>query len=130
MPAQEHRHHARHAGHERVGFAGSGSESGHGSQADHAMDVSSSGGGSGGGEAVPAHHHGQHHGRAKQQQPQSPRKKPHQTEEEMEAALAASKAREWLDSGFGGYKKVCVCVCVVWGGCGGRAGVQQAAGLA
>jgi hypothetical protein len=37
------------------------------------------------------------------------RKKKHLTEDEMEAALAAkgaSKAREWLESGFGGFKKV------------------------
>lgn len=40
---------------------------------------------------------------------QQKHKKKHLTEDEMEAAMAAkgaSKAREWLDSGFGGFKKV------------------------
>jgi hypothetical protein len=39
-------------------------------------------------------------------------KKKHLTEDEMEAVLAAkgaNKAREWLESGFGGFKKVSSC---------------------
>lgn len=64
-----------------------------GSQCGHDMDVSS------GSEAAAA-------------APSKPGKKAHKahlTEEEMEAALAAkgaSKARAWLDAGFGGYKQV------------------------
>lgn len=90
------RHHG-HYGAEHVGFAGEEESlpdhSPTGSQKGHEMDVSSGSEA----EAVPAQH-----------------KKKHLTEDEMEAVLAAkgaSKAREWLDSDFGGFKKVRRALC-------------------
>jgi len=95
MHKPNHRH--GHHGAEHVGFAGEEESlpdhSPTGSQKGHEMDVSSGSEA----EAVPAQH-----------------KKKHLTEDEMEAVLAAkgaSKAQEWLDSDFGGFKKVGRALC-------------------
>ena len=83
MQAHKHHHHPGHHGSDREG-ATMGSA---GSHTEREMDVSS-------GSEHEAHHR---------------KHKKHLTEEQMEAAMAAkgaSKAREWLESGFGRFKHV------------------------